>query len=171
MSEMNSLFAFFFELSSAPCLSVAAVDRLIEQQQEAVRAHVPSLMREKNEAHAREAAEWRPPETLTRWHVRIASATEGVIPALIQSPSERLEWCNRIKERAAAFYKGGLFERASRRYKRAMLDLEMPIEWDDAGAREGGGGGGGEVEGRWTGGGEVDRRRTAGGQEADGRWT
>ena len=60
------------ELSSAPCLSVAAVDRLIEQQQEAVRAHVPSIMREKNEAHAREAAAWRPPETLTRWHVRIA---------------------------------------------------------------------------------------------------
>lgn len=107
---------------------------MIEKQQAAFRARAPSIMPERNDEYAREEHNWRPPVTLTRWRVRLESATEGMIAALISWPPERLRWSREQKDWAGELYKDGHFSRAGRRYKRAMLDLEVPTEWDETGA-------------------------------------
>jgi len=73
---------------------------------------------------------WRPPEMVTLLHVRLDSVTEGVVP-MYQDSYERIEWVAQRKAWATELYKRGLYARAMRHYKKAMLDLETPIEWLD----------------------------------------
>jgi hypothetical protein len=71
---------------------------------------------------------WRPSEYVTLFHVRLDSVTEGVIP-MHQDSHERIEWVAQRKAWASELYKRGLHARALRHYKKAMLDLETPVEW------------------------------------------
>ncbi|KAL3919026.1 MAG: hypothetical protein SGPRY_005784 [Prymnesium sp.] len=50
---------------------------------------------------------WQPPCSVTHFHVKVDSVTEGQIPMLM-APVDRLRW-----------------------YKKAMLDLEVPCQWDE----------------------------------------
>ena len=73
---------------------------------------------------------WRPPDYVTLFHVRLDSVTEGVIP-MYQDSYERIEWVSQRKVWATELYKRGFYARAMRHYKKAMLDLEVPLEWLD----------------------------------------
>ncbi len=70
-----------------------------------------------------------PAASLSRWHVRVVSATEGVI-AMELHGRWRLDWCEESKAEANALFKRGDAARANRRYKKAMLDLEVPTQWE-----------------------------------------
>jgi len=96
-----------------------------------------------------------PAASLSRWHVRVVSATEGIIPMELHG-RRRLEWCEQSKAEANALFnpnpnpnpdpdpnpnpnpdqaeanalfKRGDAARAMRRYKKALLDLEVPTQW------------------------------------------
>jgi len=71
---------------------------------------------------------WQPPEYVTLFHIRLDSVTEGVIP-MYQDSYERIEWITQRKQWATELYKAGHYARAMRHYKKALLDLETPIEW------------------------------------------
>mmetsp|Transcript_10782 Transcript_10782/g.34568 ORF Transcript_10782/g.34568 Transcript_10782/m.34568 type:complete len:358 (+) Transcript_10782:51-1124(+) len=90
-----------------------------------------SFIEEKNAEVLAEAKAWRPPATMTRWNVRLDSATAGVVPAFITYPPERLDWSTRQKEFGAVLFGKGQHARAGRRYKKALLDLEVPTQWTE----------------------------------------
>ena len=71
---------------------------------------------------------WRPSEYVTLFHIRLDSVSEGQIP-MYQDSYERIEWVTERKAWATELYKRGWFGRALRHYKKAMLDLETPLEW------------------------------------------
>ena len=69
-----------------------------------------------------------PPTSLARWRIRVDYVSEGVIPMELHGRT-RLQWCEEAKEWANMFFKRGDVARASRKYKKAMLDLEVPTQW------------------------------------------
>jgi len=71
---------------------------------------------------------WAPPEYVALFHVRLDAVTEGVVP-MYQDSYERVDWVTERKSWATELYKRGEYARACRHYKKAMLDLEVPIEW------------------------------------------
>jgi len=74
---------------------------------------------------------WQPPRSVTQFHIKLDSATDGPVPMLMD-PYERLEWCEGSKAWATELFKRGFYARAMRRYKKTMLDLEIPCQWDEA---------------------------------------
>ena len=109
--------------------AVALVSEL--QAKEFAQKIESSIIREKAQEYERQAQAWQPPKTMTRWHVRLDSATPGVVPAHIVDPRERIDWSTQQKRWAGELYKEHWFARARRRYKKALLDLEIPTQWDE----------------------------------------
>jgi len=114
----------------APELCEKAVERVIEVQMREFANHEPSIIKEKNDEFAQEARAWRPPKSITRWNIRLDSATEGVVPVYLRWPEERLDWSISQKNWGGELVKAGQFQRAGRRYKKALLDLEIPTDWE-----------------------------------------
>ena len=50
---------------------------------------------------------------------------------MYQDAFERLTWVSQRKAWATELFKRGWYARAMRHYKKAMLDLETPIDWMD----------------------------------------
>ena len=73
---------------------------------------------------------WQPPQSVTVFHIRLDTASDGVVPMLLE-PYERLEWCQNGKRFATELFKKGLHARAMRRYKKTILDLEIPTSWSE----------------------------------------
>lgn len=73
---------------------------------------------------------WQPPRSVTQFHIRLDSTTDGPIPMLMD-PYERLHWCQESKQHGSELFKRGLYARAMRRYKKTMLDLEIPCQWNE----------------------------------------
>lgn len=115
-----------------PPLSDAAVAMVTEAQHKIFAAQAgSSIVPERNAECAREARAWRPPATMTRWRVRVDSVAPGVVPVDITQPRERLDWSAQQKRWAGELYGTGQHARARRRYKKALLDLEIPTQWDE----------------------------------------
>lgn len=113
-----------------PVLGSKATDKIVTLQRKEFSEKVgSSIMPDRNKEYAEEARRWKPPETMTRWNVRLDSARGGVVPAYITWPQERLDWTERQKSFGTVLFQRGLYARAGRRYKKAMLDLEIPTEW------------------------------------------
>ena len=71
---------------------------------------------------------WAPPRYVTLFHVRLDSVSPGAIP-MYQNSYERVDWVSQRKAWASELFKRGWYARAMRGYKKAMLDLETPLEW------------------------------------------
>ena len=71
---------------------------------------------------------WAPPGHVTLFHVRLDSVKPGVVP-MHQDSYERIDWVTQRKAWATELFKRGWYARAMRQYKKALLDLETPIEW------------------------------------------
>eukprot|EP00316_Scyphosphaera_apsteinii_P020551 CAMPEP_0119318280 /NCGR_PEP_ID=MMETSP1333-20130426/45950_1 /TAXON_ID=418940 /ORGANISM="Scyphosphaera apsteinii, Strain RCC1455" /LENGTH=353 /DNA_ID=CAMNT_0007324425 /DNA_START=25 /DNA_END=1086 /DNA_ORIENTATION=- len=112
-----------------PNLPESATKTIKERRHEELMAHEPHMMQDKEVEFWQEAAKWKPPESMTRWHLRIDSVTPGVIPVYMTWPEERLGWSNQQKNFGNELLKHGQPARAARRFKKAMLDLEIPTEW------------------------------------------
>eukprot|EP00966_Prymnesium_polylepis_P066535 1544520-Prymnesium_polylepis.2 len=57
---------------------------------------------------------WQPPRSVTQFHIKLDSATDGPVPMLMD-PYERLEWCEGSKAWATELFKRGFYARAMRR--------------------------------------------------------
>ena len=68
------------------------------------------------------------PEGVTRWRLRLESVASADTPQEMDG-ARRLAFCEESKAFGSELFRAGLHERASRRYKKAMLDLEVPIKW------------------------------------------
>lgn len=73
---------------------------------------------------------WQPPRYLTVFRVLLDSVSGGAVPMLML-PDERLSWCLEMKSFATDLFRRGMHARAMRRYKKTMLDLEVPCRWDE----------------------------------------
>lgn len=95
---------------------------------------------------------WQPPLSLTHFHIKLDSTTNGPKPMLM-IPAERLDWCHESKDWGTELFNRGQYKRAMRRwlflmilvdgvrftietctrrrYKKAILDLEIPCQWSD----------------------------------------
>ena len=60
-----------------PLLSDAATKRVAQVQMRHWQEDAPSLVPEQNEAVRQQAAAWQPPESMTRWRIRLDAATDG----------------------------------------------------------------------------------------------
>ena len=63
------------------------------------------------------------PEGVTRWRLRLESVASADTPQEMDG-ARRLAFCEESKAFGSELFRAGLHERASRRYKKAMLDLE-----------------------------------------------
>ena len=118
-------------LIEPPALCERAVQRIVQEQRRGFATRSPSVVPEHEAELRAEAAAWSPPATQTRWHIRIDSCTEGVVPCFITWPEERLQWVTRQKNFGAELFAAAEYARAGRRYKKAILDLEVPAEWTE----------------------------------------
>ncbi|KAL1523343.1 hypothetical protein AB1Y20_018288 [Prymnesium parvum] len=73
---------------------------------------------------------WQPPRSVTQFHIKLDAATDGPVPMLMD-PHERLQWCHEAKQWGSELFRRGLYARAMRRYKKTMLDLEIPCQWSE----------------------------------------
>lgn len=73
---------------------------------------------------------WQPPQYVLLFHILLdAVKTDGGVP-MYMMPDERLDWVNERKLWATELFKLGQCRRAMRHYKKALLDLETPIQWE-----------------------------------------
>ena len=72
---------------------------------------------------------WAPPQYMVIYHIRVDSTTQGRVPMYMDS-YERLDYCLERKNFGAELFKRGRYGRAMRRYKKTLLDLEVPCAWD-----------------------------------------
>lgn len=74
---------------------------------------------------------WQPPQYAILFHILLDSVlNEGGVP-MYMMPDERLQWVNERKMWATELFKRGWSRRAMHGYKKAMLDLETPIQWSN----------------------------------------
>lgn len=74
---------------------------------------------------------WLPSKHVMLFHVLLDSVlNEGGVPMYMDA-WERLQWVNERKLWSTDLYKRGLARRAMHGYKKAMLDLEVPVEWEN----------------------------------------
>ena len=74
---------------------------------------------------------WQPPQYVLLFHVLLdAVEREGGVPMYMDAP-ERLDWVNERKRWATELFKRSLWRRAMHGYKKAMLDLEVPVTWEN----------------------------------------
>jgi len=71
---------------------------------------------------------WQPSQYAMVFHILLDSVSMGQIPMYMEG-GERLNWVTERKAWATELFKRGWYARAMRHYKKAMLDLEVPIEW------------------------------------------
>ena len=74
---------------------------------------------------------WEPPQYVMMFHILLdAVLTEGAVPMHMLA-GERLLWVQQRKLWATELFKRGYSRRAMHHYKKALLDLETPIEWKE----------------------------------------
>lgn len=71
---------------------------------------------------------WVPSTYAMLHHIEVQDVTPGVIPMHMDS-GERLEWVRQRKAWGVQLYQDGMYGRAMRTFRKAMLDLEVPCDW------------------------------------------
>ena len=75
--------------------------------------------------------DWQPPQYVMLFHILLdAVHNEGGVPMYMDA-FERIAWVNERKQWATELFKRGLWRRAMHGYKKAMLDLEVPVKWEN----------------------------------------
>ena len=90
-----------------PLLSAAAKKRVAQVQMRHWQEDAPSLVPEQNEEVRQQAAAWQPPESMTRWRIRLDAATDGARVRIHREAHPRLgasvtRWSTRAQPQLSA---------------------------------------------------------------------